>query len=73
MVDARGKGSGMGSFQNDSKLTDANEKKEIVKNNNIRPIRFRKQLVKVNLDLDSPRMREAMTISGVESSDLEIK
>lgn len=52
---------------------DEPEKKEIVKNNNIRPIRFRKQLAKVNLDLDSPRMREAMTISGVEPEDLEIK
>ena len=61
----------------DSKMTGAGggdpEKKEIVKNNNIRPIRFRKQLAKVNLDLDSPRMREAMTISGVEPEDLEIK
>lgn len=59
----------------ESKMTGATEpeKKEIVKNNNIRPIRFRKQLAKVNLDLDSPRMREAMTISGVEPEDLEIK
>ena len=59
----------------ESKLTgkEEPEKKEIVKNNNIRPIRFRKQLAKVNLDLDSPRMREAMTISGVEPEDLEIK
>ena len=49
------------------------EKKVPVKKNDIRPLRFRKQLTRVNLDLDSPRMKEAMMISGVAPEDLDNK
>ena len=66
--------SDIGQPNNDSKITGGGDgEKPAVKKNDIRPLRFRKQLAKVNLDLDSPRMREAMQISGVEPEDLEIK
>ena len=44
-----------------------------VKKNDIREIRGPRQLARVNLDLDSPRMKEAMTISGVSAEELEKK
>ncbi len=47
--------------------------KKPVKKNDIRPIRFRKQLARVNLDLDSPRMKQTMLESGVNEDDLEKK
>ena len=64
---------GMAERQNVSKTEEEPEKKVPVKKNDIRFLSARRQLAKVNLDLDSPRMREAMTISGVEAADLEIK
>ena len=57
-------------------VIDSSKEKEAkvpVKKNDIRPLRFRKQLLRVNLDLDSPRMKEAMFISGVKPEDLEFK
>jgi hypothetical protein len=48
------------------------EKKEEapVKKNDIREIRSIKQLAKVNLDLDSPRMKQAIQNLGVAESEL---
>ena len=47
--------------------------KEPVKKNDIREIRTLRQLARVNLDLDSPRMKQAMAVSGVSEEDLEKK
>lgn len=44
-----------------------------VKKNDIREIRGPRQLARVNLDLDSPRMKEAMTVIGVSAEELEKK
>ena len=49
------------------------EPKAPVKKNDIREIRKRGQLARVNLDLDSPRMVKAMAISAVIPEDLEKK
>jgi hypothetical protein len=44
-----------------------------VKKNDIREIRTLRQLGRVNLDLDSPRMKEAMDTLGVSEEELEKK
>ena len=44
-----------------------------VKKNDIRDIRSYRGLARVNLDLDSPRMKEAMRVCGVSENDLEKK
>ena len=49
------------------------EPKAPVKKNDIREIRTLRQLGRVNLDLDSPRMKKAMGIAGVSEEDLEKK
>lgn len=41
-----------------------------VKKNDIRDIRSIRQLSKVNLDLDSPRMKEALEVLGVGEDEL---
>ena len=41
-----------------------------VKKNDIREIRSKKQLEKVNLDLDSPRMKQALEDLGVSTDEL---
>jgi len=41
--------------------------------NDIREIRTVKMLMKVNLDLDSPRLREACDNLGIETSELKKK
>ena len=41
-----------------------------VKKNDIRDIRSKKQLEKVNLDLDSPRMKQALEDLGVSKDEL---
>ena len=41
-----------------------------VKKNDIREIRSKKQLEKVNLDLDSPRMKQALEDLGVSKDEL---
>ena len=69
----RGQQSSMNVVARAAKKEEADGEKKPVKKNDIRPIRFRKQLARVNLDLDSPRMRQAMTISGVSEEDLEKK
>ena len=46
---------------------------EIVKNNDIRDIRNAKQLEKVNLDFDSPRLRQAMDEMGVSVEECQNK
>ena len=60
-----------------SALTNAKKEddkpKEPVKKNDIREIRTLRQLARVNLDLDSPRMKQAMAVSGVSEEDLEKK
>ena len=54
--------------------TDAPEEpKAPVKKNDIREIRTLRQLARVNLDLDSPRMKQAMAVSGVNPEDLDKK
>ena len=42
-------------------------------NNNIKEIRSLKQLDRVNLDFDSPRMKKAMVDLGVSSDECEKK
>ena len=49
------------------------EPKGPVKKNDIRDIRNRKQLARVNLDLDSPRMKQAMGVLGIAPEDVEKK
>ena len=49
------------------------EPKLPVKKNDIREIRKRGQLARVNLDLDSPRMVKAMQICAVIPDDIEKK
>ena len=44
-----------------------------MKKNDIREIRTLRQLARVNLDLDSPRMKQAMAVSGVSEEDLDKK
>ena len=44
-----------------------------VKKNDIRDIRSYRGLARVNLDLDSPRMKEAMRVCGVSEKDLDKK
>ena len=51
----------------------AEEPKAPIKKNDIREIRTLRQLARVNLDLDSPRMKEAMGICGVNPEDLDKK
>ena len=41
-----------------------------VKKNDIREIRSKKQLEKVNIDLDSPRMKQALEDLGVSTDEL---
>ena len=54
--------------------TEEDEKpKGPVKKNDIREIRTLRQLGRVNLDLDSPRMKEAMDTLGVSAEELEKK
>ena len=43
---------------------------QVVKKNDIRDIRSKKQLEKVNLDLDSPRMKQALEDLGVSKDEL---
>ena len=43
------------------------------KNNNIAPLRYTKQLRLVRLDLDSPRMAEAIINLGYAKDDLDTK
>ena len=47
------------------------EEPKIKKNNNIRDIRSLKQLEKVNLDFDSPKLRKAMDEFGVTEDDCQ--
>ena len=49
------------------------EKSRIKKNNDIREIRTLKQLEKVNLDFDSPRLKQAMEILGVKEEECHKK
>ena len=44
--------------------------KEPKKSNNIREIRTIRQLARVNLDLESPRIREAMDNLGVSTDEM---
>lgn len=55
------------------KLDEKEEPKAPVKKNDIREIRTLRQLARVNLDLDSPRMKQAMAVSGVNPEDLDKK
>lgn len=48
----------------------AAEEPEIVYNNEIAPIRTLKGLERVNLDFDSPRLRQAMDDLGVSEAEL---
>ena len=54
--------------KNGSALDDANKGPK--KNNNIREIRTIRQLAKVNLDLDSPRIRGAMDNLGISTEEM---
>ena len=56
-----------------AKQTEPDEPKEPVKKNDIREIRTLRQLARVNLDLDSPRMMKAMALNGVNPEDLDKK
>lgn len=56
------------------KKADEEEKpKGPVKKNDIREIRTIRQLARVNLDLDSPRIKEAMDNLGISPEELEKK
>lgn len=46
------------------------EEKKVVKRNDIREIRSIRQLENVNLDLDSPRMKQAFENLGVSETEL---
>ena len=46
---------------------------KIVKKNDIRDLKKISQLARVNLDLDSPRMKEAIDRLGVSPDELEKK
>ena len=52
------------------KGSSADVNKEPKKSNNIREIRTIRQLARVNLDLDSPRIREAMDNLGVSTDEM---
>ena len=56
-----------------TKKVEDDKPKEPEKKNDIREIRTLRQLGRVNLDLDSPRMKQAMAVSGVSEEDLEKK
>ena len=58
---------------NELKEGEIDEPKGPVKKNDIRDIRNRKQLARVNLDLDSPRMKQAMGVMGITPEDVEKK
>ena len=56
-----------------AKKDEKEEPKGPVKKNDIREIRTLRQLSRVNLDLDSPRMKKAMEVCGVSPEDLDKK
>ena len=58
---------------NMAKKEEKEEPKGPVKKNDIREIRTIRQLARVNLDLDSPRMKKAMEVCGVSPEDLDKK
>ena len=66
---AQGAASGLAGKKPDEK----EEPSAPVKKNDIREIRTLRQLARVNLDLDSPRMKQAMAVSGVSEEDLDKK
>ena len=55
------------------KTEEKEEPKAPIKKNDIREIRTLRQLARVNLDLDSPRMKQAMDVAGVSPEDLDKK
>ena len=57
----------------DDTVAQNDEKTRIKKNNDIREIRTLKQLEKVNLDFDSPRLKQAMEILGVKEEECQKK
>ena len=58
---------------NKKKEDESKEPKGPVKKNDIREIRSIRQLARVNLDLDSPRIKEAMDKLGISPEELEKK
>ena len=50
-----------------------NEEPKIKYNNDIRDIRSMKQLEKVNLDCESPRLKQAMVDLGVHEEEMQMK
>ena len=58
---------------NKKKEDESKEPKGPVKKNDIREIRSIRQLARVNLDHDSPRIKEAMDKLGISPEELEKK
>lgn len=50
-----------------------NEEPKIKYNNDIRDIRSIKQLEKINLDCESPRLKQAMEDLGVHEDEMRMK
>ena len=55
----------------DNRYSSQPTRKERAKNNDIRELRNLRQLEKINLDFESPRLKQAMEILGVKFEECQ--